>query len=468
MRKLLVLTAALSMGVSLQAAVPQSITEMVEAGEFSQVESLLKNKQEFSAYEKDSVLSIMERIRRDFRVPFVDGVRQIQEKYPHVTEELISVWEKNNYIETKVIDGQKYMFRKSVSNLERLVPELSGMKRAEERSAVELYAGCARAAIADCGGELFLSKPQRVTVKFTIDVNADVVPVGEKIRVWMPYPLESVRQRNVRLISSSDDVTMSDGSIHNSLYMERCAESGKPAHFEAVYSYDVYAQFFSREYLLSHLKPYDKTSELYRRYTADEAPQIYLTPQMKRQAALIVGRETNPVKQASLIYDWINAHFPWAGAREYSTIPNLAQYTYERGYGDCGQVSLLYITLLRSVGIPARWESGWMLHPGREGMHDWAEVYYEGIGWVPVDMSFGLLEVDDTLDVVNFYKSGIDNYRMAVNRGVGGCFSPKKDYVRSETVDFQLGEVEWKGGNLFYYQGWTPSFEILRIDKAVD
>ena len=186
---------------------------------------------------------------------------------------------------------------------------------------------------------------------------------------------------------------------------------------------------------------------------------------MRALARNIVGNEADPLRQASLVYDWIDAYFPWAGAREYSTIGNLARYVLDRGYGDCGQVSSLYITLLRALGIPARWESGWMLHPGKEGMHDWAEVYYEGIGWVPVDMSFGILEVANDKAVRNFYKTGIDIYRFASNKGVGGKLSPEKKFVRSETVDFQLGEMEYDDGNLFYYRDWTPDFELISIEE---
>lgn len=257
----------------------------------------------------------------------------------------------------------------------------------------------------------------------------------------------------------------SNSEKHNTVYMERKAKKGQPAHFEIVYSYDVYSKYFSQDYMLSHLKPYDKTSDVYLKYTAPDAPQILLSEDFQALAKHIVGREDNPVKQASLIYDWIDAYFPWAGAREYSTIPNLAEYALNRGYGDCGQVSLLYINLLRNIGIPARWESGWYLEPENVGIHDWAEVYFEGVGWVPVDMSFGLNLASKDKDVVNFYKSGMDYFRLAANRGVCGSFSPEKKFIRSETVDSQLGEVEWNGGNLFYYRGWSPELQIIEVKE---
>ena len=72
------------------------------------------------------------------------------------------------------------------------------------------------------------------------------------------------------------------------------------------------------------------------------------------------------------------------------------------------------MTLVRSQGIPAKWQSGWMLHPGEVNLHDWCEVYFEGVGWVPVDQSFGLQDSPDE-KVRNFYRSGIDSYRLIVN-----------------------------------------------------
>lgn len=131
----------------------------------------------------------------------------------------------------------------------------------------------------------------------------------------------------------------------------------------------------------------------------------------------------------------------------------------ENGHGDCGQVSLLNITLLRSLGIPARWESGWMLHPGEKNLHDWGEIYFEGTGWVPCDVSFGRSTKGTALK--DIYKTGTDIYRFATNEGVNGKLSPEKLYIRCETVDFQIGEVEWRGGNL-PMQKWSSN---LNIDK---
>ncbi len=116
------------------------------------------------------------------------------------------------------------------------------------------------------------------------------------------------------------------------------------------------------------------------------------------------------------------------------------------------------MTLCRYNGIPAKWQSGWMLHPPEINLHDWGEIYFEGFGWVPVDQSFGLQESNDE-NVKYFYLGGMDPYRLIVNDDISTPFYPAKIYPRSETVDFQRGEVEWRGGNL-YFDKWNYKMNV--------
>ena len=160
------------------------------------------------------------------------------------------------------------------------------------------------------------------------------------------------------------------------------------------------------------------------------------------------------------MYNYIITKYPWAGAREYSSIECIPQFVLAENHGDCGQVALLYISIMRTLGVPARWESGWMLHPGQKNLHDWAEVYFEGVGWVPVDPSFGRYIGAENKATQKFYSTGMDQYRFATNIGVCGQLYPTKKYLRSETVDFQMGEVECSKGNLFY-PGWKKKLEII-------
>ena len=120
---------------------------------------------------------------------------------------------------------------------------------------------------------------------------------------------------------------------------------------------------------------------------------------------------------------------------------------------------MLFITLCRLNGIPARWQTAWTMFPWKKnGMHDWSEIYLEPYGWVPVDpyesVGYSSISQDGTpadRDKLRiFYFGGMDGYRLVANRDHGAPLSPAKTFPRSDDIDFQRGEVEWEGGNLYY------------------
>lgn len=439
------------------------VSKAIDFGEFAKAESTLdrlqKSDKDVYAVQIDSLRKTMQRIRKDFSINPAVGTARIEKILGRkASKQEIDRWKLDKYIEYKVIDGQEWWFRRGINNFRLLNRDLFAEENEKDRhegyASVEKYYNEAHQTKADKNG----TRNWNLTnITMTIDVDANAVPEGETLRVWMPIPYENLRQKNIKLLKSSHPATMSQGSIHHTAYMEAKAVKDQPTHFEINYSYEVGERYIDRATLLKRLKPYDKQSEVYLRYTASEYPHQVVTSQMQILAKTIVGTETNPVLQASKIYDWIAGNFEWAGAREYSTIPNIPEYVLHIQHGDCGQVSLLYITLCRSIGIPARWESGWMLHPGEVNLHDWSETYFEGIGWVPTDQSFG--RTTRTEPLADYFKSGLDIYRMAANEGVGGEFNPKKKYIRCETVDSQAGEVEWRGGNL-EYDKWNYNLTV--------
>ena len=139
------------------------------------------------------------------------------------------------------------------------------------------------------------------------------------------------------------------------------------------------------------VRPYDKTAPLYKEYTAEREKHIVFSPRLRELAARLTAGETNPYLKAKRIFCWINDNFPWASARE--SIPRLriSRSTYWTTVMETADRSVfLFITLCRISGIPAHFQSGFMMHPRAWNLHDWAEVYFEGVGWVPVDQSFGM------------------------------------------------------------------------------
>ena len=125
------------------------------------------------------------------------------------------------------------------------------------------------------------------------------------------------------------------------------------------------------------------------------------------------------------------------------------------------------MTLLRLNGIPARWQSGWIFSDGAyDNMHDWGWLYLAPYGWVPMDVTFGRLNSGNPqLDA--FYLGSFDAYRVAFNDDFSQPFVPPKEHFRSETVDLQRGEVEWRGGNL-YFDRWDYDFKATMLPLQSD
>ena len=406
-----------------------------------------------------------QRLLRDFCLSEAQVRDYIRKYIPDVTDEQMRAWEESKALECMVLDGQKRYFRNAGPNLFRVdsacyrikaalePPTLGGSEAVNINHLPEVIQ-----AVKEQGTPIVTPKRVRITYTLTVDTNA--VPAGELIRCWLPYPRSDVkRQQDVKLLRTSQpDYLFSPAECqHSTLYMQQRAVAGMPTVFSETFEMTTSAEWHNLK--PEDIQPYDTTTELYRTYTAERERHIRFSPRLRELAAKLTAGEENPLLRARRIFRWVNDHFPWASAREYSTLDNIPEYVLDNGHGDCGQVSLLFITLCRLSGIPAHFQSGFMLHPGEWNMHDWAEIYFEGIGWVPVDQSFGIPTFARNTDEEWFFLGGIDAWRMVVNQDYGMPLVPEKQYPRSETVDFQRGEVEWEGGNLYFSQ-WDYDMEI--------
>ncbi|MBO4611948.1 MAG: transglutaminase domain-containing protein [Bacteroidaceae bacterium] len=85
---------------------------------------------------------------------------------------------------------------------------------------------------------------------------------------------------------------------------------------------------------------------------------------------------------AEKCYEYVASHYqylnPLTGIHPLETLLSW------RG-GDCGNLSSIYISLLRAKGIPARHV---VAIGANNRYHIWAEFYIQGFGWVPVDVTY--------------------------------------------------------------------------------
>ena len=410
------------------------------------------------------------RIALDFRKDKESVVAYIQNYYPLVTDSMLDTWEESKALEVMYVHGKKCYFNQAAPNLFRIDPEAKKVKEAKEGrslSASELVNQKHLPEVINTLRSSHTTKgvPVRFEVTYKLTVKPDAVPDGEVIRCWLPYPREdNRRQSEVELLSASsaDYQIAPKETLHRTLYMEKRAEKNTPTQFSIAYRFTSSAEWFDLKE--EQMRPYHTESDLYKKYTAESAAHVLFTPAIRHLSGHIVGNGDSPLQKVRKIFTYINDAYPWASAREYSTVPNIPEYVIDNRHGDCGMVSLLFITLCRLNGIPAKWQSGFMLHPGGVNLHDWSEVYFEGVGWVPVDQSFGIPPFAEDNDTRYFFSNGIDAYRLIVNDDFSAPLVPEKHFTRSETVDFQRGEVEWKGGNL-YFDKWTWDIDVQIIPQ---
>lgn len=406
------------------------------------------------------------RLRLDYNKTEADVRAELKALLPEETPERIERLLKSKYLDRRRFHGVVRFFRSAARNLFRLDKSMHPL-----RNALKLNTGDWRKRWTKTYMPSFFDKEtgerlQPVTYRyrwnFKLTVKADAVPAGEVIRCWLPMPktIGDYQLAGKDVVASRKDYILSEGhSAHNTIYMEKKAVAGKPTVFKVRTTFQTVTETHDFSSVKQSVEALDET---FQGYLCEQLPHIVFSERVKELSKQIVRPDDTPWEKTVAIFEWISRRLPWVSAREYSTIPCIPDHVIEQGGGDCGEKTLLFISLCRYNGIPARWQSGFMLHHTHQNLHDWAEVYIPGHGWVAVDASFGLMEHFQDTARSRFYLGNRDGHHLVVNTAISDDLFPKKRFPRSETVDFQRGEVEWKGGNLYFDQ-WNYTFSASKI-----
>ena len=128
---------------------------------------------------------------------------------------------------------------------------------------------------------------------------------------------------------------------------------------------------------------------------------LYLTPPSKEvQDALnkwlderFLGRPTDTVAWLMALIQVLNANVKYA-RRDIEGIQEPLE-TIKLNSGSCRDYATLFIACARTLGLAARFVSGYMYDPSIDqnlpgDMHAWAEVFLPGAGWRGIDPTYGL------------------------------------------------------------------------------
>ncbi len=454
------------------------IIVQIDAGHFKQADAAISTALAKPGVPSDAQQALLfqrERMRRillDFTLSADEVKARVRKEIPNLTDAEFVKWNAAGLFEHQVIDGKTLYFKRSPGNLFRLSAEAVARRAVQSpitdgpmEALNEHQRAIYHAALTEHRSSVL---PRRLRMTQSLTVNADAVPAGQTVRAWIPYP-QAVpgQQEDIRYVASEParHQIAPESAMQRTVYLEKLAVAGQKTTFSVTYELTLLAQYHAID---PAKVTAGKITPQLAPFIAERTPHIVFTDAMRKFSHDVVGDEKNPYRIAQKLFAAVD-RIPWAGAREYSTISNISDYALHAGHADCGQQTLLLMTLLRLNGIPTRWQSGMVYSDdgsNYSNIHDWGYVYLAPYGWVPMDVTTGRLHpaASDDKALEWFYLGGLDNYRIAFNNDFGRSFQPPKQHFRSDNVDSQRGEVEWKGGNLYFDQ-WSYDFD-WRITPA--
>ena len=148
--------------------------------------------------------------------------------------------------------------------------------------------------------------------------------------------------------------------------------------------------------------------------SSDQSASEYLAPSkyvqsndsaIKKTAETLISNAHYESAAVTSIMLWVRDYLKY----DSSVTNHDAAWTFYNKRGTCENYAQLSLALLRSVGIPARYVSGYLVggditvssylstygYSWNAGSHAWIEVYYPDIGWVPYEPQQTLGFVDD-------------------------------------------------------------------------
>jgi len=119
----------------------------------------------------------------------------------------------------------------------------------------------------------------------------------------------------------------------------------------------------------------------------------FYEPAITNQAAQLAQGEDDLYVLVFKVASWIEQNIAYSLETITINASQPASWVLENKKGVCDEVTNLFIAYMRALGIPARFVSGYAYTSETYfsepwGPHGWAEVYFPGYGWVPVDITY--------------------------------------------------------------------------------
>jgi transglutaminase-like putative cysteine protease len=328
--------------------------------------------------------------------------------------------------------------------------------------------GDARPAFFDVAGKpgtkTFKDK-RTYALSYSVDIKAEKAEGPNSLYLWLPRPVSSSSQRNVRSLSRNTEPFI-ENYRGTSLFQMKDLQSGADATVSLSYLVEVYA--VETDIRANSLPAASRASPVMSAYTASSDLVPSGDPRIRELAAELAGREQNPYLKARRVYERLlnDVAIDWAlpeDAPPEASVADALSIVIAKKRADPYLAALLFCALCRAAGVPAIPVSGVLLDRNRMGSsHYWAEFWVDGFGWIPVDPALGggaappffVLRADRA----NYYFGSLDNQRVVFSRGLT-ALSPmdprSRVSARDRSYALQSLWEEAAGGLESYSSFWS-------------
>jgi len=246
-------------------------------------------------------------------------------------------------------------------------------------------------------GKSAAQNPPLRTVEFTYRVHFPAMPgAAQPAYLWIPTPWAMHPTQDpvsgLYIESVVRNSWSSEPQYHNGFYQF------EPSAEQLASGFDVTERFTVTRRELAVLRD-GRVLDVSAHPATDDSVRRYLQPDklvpINGAIAQLAKERTEgaatPLEKARRIYDYVVTTMRYDKSGE-GWGRGDAIWACDSKRGNCTDFHSLFIGMMRSVGIPARFEIGFPLPEGKTegdiaGYHCWAEFFIDGIGWIPVDAS---------------------------------------------------------------------------------
>lgn len=144
--------------------------------------------------------------------------------------------------------------------------------------------------------------------------------------------------------------------------------------------------------------------------------KIDITPEIIKQSSYIAKGKDDLYEVVFELAKWTKTNIEYNLSTLTADVSQPASWVFSARVGVCDELTNLFISMCRSLGIPARFVSGIAYteapeFPEKWGAHGWAEVYFPNYGWIPFDPTYGEFGYVDPTHII--LQESVDSEKAA-------------------------------------------------------